>query len=59
MTLHIGLLDYGKNHNHDYFGQYCNHDYLFNPIMSGPYDQNFIWVIYLKIVIYHIYIFYK
>ncbi len=24
----VGLLDYGKNHNHDYFGQYCNHDYL-------------------------------
>ncbi len=24
----IGLLDYDKNHNHDYFGQYCNHDYL-------------------------------
>ncbi len=47
----IGLLDYGKNHNHDYFGQYCNHDY-FNTIMSGPYDQNFIWVTYLKIVIY-------
>ncbi len=23
-----GLLDYDKNHNHDYFGQYCNHDYL-------------------------------
>jgi len=22
------LLDYGKNHNHDYFGQYWNHDYL-------------------------------
>ncbi len=20
----IGLLDYDKNHNHDYFGQYCN-----------------------------------
>ncbi len=24
----LGLLDYDKNHNHDYFGQYCNHDYL-------------------------------
>ncbi len=24
----VGLLDYDKNHNHDYFGQYCNHDYL-------------------------------
>ncbi len=24
----IGLLNYDKNHNHDYFGQYCNHDYL-------------------------------
>jgi len=24
----LGLLDYGKNHNHIYFGQYCNHDYL-------------------------------
>ena len=23
----LGLLDYGKNHNHDYFGQYINHDY--------------------------------
>ncbi len=23
----VGLLDYDKNHNHDYFGQYCNHDY--------------------------------
>ncbi len=26
--LKLGLLDYDKNHNHDYFGQYCNHDYL-------------------------------
>ncbi len=25
---YVGLLDYDKNHNHDYFGQYCNHDYL-------------------------------
>ncbi len=24
----VGLLDYDKNHNHDYFGQYCNHDYF-------------------------------
>ncbi len=24
----VGLLDYDKNHNQDYFGQYCNHDYL-------------------------------
>ncbi len=24
----VGLLDYDKNHNHEYFGQYCNHDYL-------------------------------
>ncbi len=24
----LGLLDYDQNHNHDYFGQYCNHDYL-------------------------------
>ncbi len=24
----IGLLNYDKNPNHDYFGQYCNHDYL-------------------------------
>ena len=23
-----GLLDYGKNPNHDYFGQYWDHDYL-------------------------------
>ncbi len=30
----VGLLDYDKNHNHDYFGQYEH--------MSGPYDQNFI-----------------
>ena len=22
-----GLLDYGENHNHDYFGQYINQDY--------------------------------
>ncbi len=22
----LGLLDYDKNHNHDYFGQYCNHN---------------------------------
>lgn len=30
MTTHdfLGLLDHGTNHNHDYFGQYCNHDYL-------------------------------
>ncbi len=27
-ALTVGLLDYDKNHNHDYFGQYCNHDYL-------------------------------
>ncbi len=24
----VGLLEYDKNHNHGYFGQYCNHDYL-------------------------------
>ncbi len=24
----LGLLNYDKNHNHVYFGQYCNHDYL-------------------------------
>ncbi len=24
----LELLDYGKTHNHDYFGQYCNHNYL-------------------------------
>ncbi len=28
IDFHLGLLDYDKNHNHDYFGQYCNHDYL-------------------------------
>ncbi len=31
----LGLLDYDKNHNHEYFGQYCNQDYL--TIMRGPY----------------------
>ncbi len=24
----VGLLNSDKNHNHDYFGQYCNHGYL-------------------------------
>ncbi len=24
----LGLLDYDKYHNHDYFGKYCNHNYL-------------------------------
>ncbi len=24
----LGLLDYDKNRNHDYFGQYCNHGYF-------------------------------
>ncbi len=24
----LGLLDYDKNHNRDYFGQYCNQGYL-------------------------------
>ena len=24
----LGLLDYGKNHNHKYFGQYWDHDYF-------------------------------
>lgn len=24
----FGLFDYDKNYNHDYFWQYCNHDYL-------------------------------
>ncbi len=33
----LGLLDYDKNHIHDYFGQYCNHDYLI--VISGPYNQ--------------------
>ncbi len=28
MLLQVGLLDYDKNHNHDYFGQYCYQDYL-------------------------------
>ncbi len=45
----IGLLNYGKNHYHDYFGQYLNHVYL--TIISGSYDQNFIQVINLKIAI--------
>ncbi len=26
--LKLGLLDYDKNQNHNYFGQYCNHGYL-------------------------------
>ncbi len=34
----LGLLDYDKNHNHDYFGQYCNHDYL-TRLFAGPYNQ--------------------
>lgn len=28
MHFNIGLLNYGKNHNHDYFDQYCDHNYL-------------------------------
>lgn len=24
----LGLLNYRKNHYHDYFGHYCNHDYF-------------------------------
>ena len=28
---HLGLLDYGENHNPDYFGQYGNHDYSNGP----------------------------
>ncbi len=24
----LALINYGKNHNHNYIGQYCNHDYL-------------------------------
>ncbi len=23
--VYVGLLDSDKNHNHDYFDQYCNH----------------------------------
>ena len=30
----VGLLDDGKNHSHDYFGQYLNHDY------SNDYFEN-------------------
>ena len=30
MWLEVGLFDYGKNHNHDYFGQYWNLDYSNN-----------------------------
>lgn len=34
----LGLLDYGRNHNYTYFGQYHNHDYL-NMIRSLQYDK--------------------
>ena len=27
IELAVGLHDYDQNHNHDYFDQYCNHDY--------------------------------
>ncbi len=36
----LGLLDYDKNHNHDYFGQYCNHDYL-TRLLAGRITQFF------------------
>ncbi len=36
----VGLLDYDKNHNHDYFGQYCNHDYL-TRLLAGRITQFF------------------
>ncbi len=36
----LGLLDYDKNHNHDYFGQYCNHDYL-TQLLAGRITQFF------------------
>ena len=26
LWFHVGLLDYGKNHNHEYFGKNLNHD---------------------------------
>ncbi len=35
----VGLLDYDKNHNHDYFGQYCNHDYL-TRLLAGRLTKN-------------------
>lgn len=39
-----------QNHDHSYFGQYFNHDYLM--IMSVPYDQNLIRLFYLIIAIF-------
>ncbi len=36
----LGLLDYDKNHNHDYFGQYCNHNYL-TRLLAGCITKTF------------------
>ncbi len=56
----LGMLDYDKNHTHNYFGQYCK-SRLFNTIMSNnlitEQCDNFEWMICLKIVIAIKYIF--
>ncbi len=55
--LKLGLLDYDKNHNHNYFGQYCNHDYL-KQLLVG-HMTNYMKDLFKDSDIYQIYIFCK
>ncbi len=55
---YIELLDYDKNHNHDYFGQYCNHDYL-KRLLVGHITKTYMKYLFKDSDINQIYIFCK
>ncbi len=41
----LALIDYGKNHNHNYIGQYCNHDYLTRLLVGHMTKSLYEWFI--------------